>query len=120
MEEATILAWLKSDGERVSRGDKLAEIETDKASIAYEADVDGTLKVLARAGDTVPVGTTIAFIGDADAAAEQAQTGPRPTEYPEPAVASSELPGSPLATASSRHLLWPGVWPVSCGSSWRR
>jgi pyruvate/2-oxoglutarate dehydrogenase complex dihydrolipoamide acyltransferase (E2) component len=104
----------------VSRGDKLAEIETDKAAIGYEADVDRTLKVLARASDTVPVGTTIAVIDEAGAAAEQAQGGQRPTEYPESAVASSELPGSPLATTSSRHLLRPGIWPVSCGSSWRR
>lgn len=97
MQEATILAWLKSDGERVSRGDELAEVETDKASIVYEADVEGTLKVVARAGDTVPVGAMIAFIGDADAAAEEAQAGPRPAERLEPAVASSEpaagLPG---------------------------
>ena len=38
MEEGTILKWLKSDGDEVSRGEELVEIETDKATMTYEAD----------------------------------------------------------------------------------
>ena len=63
MEEGTILKWLKSDGDEVSRGDELVEIETDKANMTYEADQDGTLKIVAQEGDTLPVGGTIASIG---------------------------------------------------------
>jgi pyruvate dehydrogenase E2 component (dihydrolipoamide acetyltransferase) len=63
MEEGTILKWLKSDGDEVSRGDELVEIETDKANMTYEADQDGTLKIVAQEGDTLPVGQTIAQIG---------------------------------------------------------
>jgi pyruvate dehydrogenase E2 component (dihydrolipoamide acetyltransferase) len=64
MEEGTILKWLKSDGDEVSRGDELVEIETDKANMTYEADQDGTLSIVAQEGDTLPVGETIARIGE--------------------------------------------------------
>ena len=63
MEEGTILKWLKSDGDEVSRGDELVEIETDKANMTYEADLEGVLKIVAQEGDTLPVGQTIAQIG---------------------------------------------------------
>jgi pyruvate dehydrogenase E2 component (dihydrolipoyllysine-residue acetyltransferase) len=64
MEEGTILKWLKSDGDEVKRGDELVEIETDKANMTYEADSDGVLKIVAQEGDTLPVGETIARLGD--------------------------------------------------------
>src|SRR5262245_13327564 len=63
MEEGTILKWLKSDGDEVSKGEELVEIETDKANMTYEADQEGTLKIVAQEGDTLPVGATIASIG---------------------------------------------------------
>ena len=63
MEEGTILKWLKSDGDEVSRGEELVEIETDKANMTYEADLEGVLKIVAQEGDTLPVGQTIAQIG---------------------------------------------------------
>src|SRR3954464_1362528 len=64
MEEGTILKWLKSDGDEVSRGDELVEIETDKANMTYEADSDGVLQIVAQEGDTLPVGELIARIGE--------------------------------------------------------
>jgi pyruvate dehydrogenase E2 component (dihydrolipoamide acetyltransferase) len=64
MEEGTILKWLKSDGDEVKRGDELVEIETDKANMTYEADQDGTLRIVAQEGDTLAVGATIAQIGE--------------------------------------------------------
>ena len=64
MEEGTILKWLKSDGDDVSRGDEIVEIETDKANMTYEADQDGTLSIVAQEGDTLAVGETIARIGE--------------------------------------------------------
>src|ERR687892_16022 len=63
MEEGTILKWLKSDGDDVSKGEELVEIETDKANMTYEADQEGTLKIVAQEGDTLAVGETIASIG---------------------------------------------------------
>ncbi len=53
MEEGTILKWLKSDGDTVARGEPLAEIETDKATLTYESDAAGVLKIVAGAGETL-------------------------------------------------------------------
>ena len=50
MEEGTILKWLKSDGDEVSKGEELVEIETDKANMTYEADESGTLEIVASGG----------------------------------------------------------------------
>ncbi|MDP9399375.1 MAG: E3 binding domain-containing protein, partial [Actinomycetota bacterium] len=67
MVEGTIIRWLKSDGDDVARGEEIAEIETDKATMTYEADADGTLAIVAQEGDTLPVGDVIARLGGADA-----------------------------------------------------
>src|SRR5215212_9786057 len=64
MEEGTIVKWLKSDGDEVSKGEEIVEIETDKANMTYEADESGTLAIVAKEGDTLPVGETIARIGE--------------------------------------------------------
>jgi pyruvate dehydrogenase E2 component (dihydrolipoamide acetyltransferase) len=64
MEEGTILKWLKSDGDEVSQGDELVEIETDKANMTYEAEAEGTLDIVAKEGDTLPVGDVIAKLGE--------------------------------------------------------
>jgi pyruvate dehydrogenase E2 component (dihydrolipoamide acetyltransferase) len=79
MEEGTIIRWLKSNDEVVRRGEEIVEIETDKATMAYEAEADGTLAIIVGDGATVAVGTTIATIGDA-AAAPTAQSSPAEPE----------------------------------------
>ena len=57
MEEGTILAWLKQVGDEVAVGEELVEIETDKAKMAFEADVAGTLaEILVGEGETVAIG----------------------------------------------------------------
>jgi pyruvate dehydrogenase E2 component (dihydrolipoyllysine-residue acetyltransferase) len=69
MEEGTILQWLKSAGDEIAVGDELVEIETDKANMAYESDTAGTLvEIVAQEGETLPIGATIARIGEADEA----------------------------------------------------
>ncbi len=69
MEEGTILKWLAADGAAVKRGDELAEIETDKAAMTYEADGDGVLHHVAAEGDALPVGAVIArLLGDGESA----------------------------------------------------
>ena len=63
MEEGTLVKWLVSEGDEVSEGDPIAEIETDKASMEIEAEDSGTLaQFIAGEGDDVPVGEAIAFI----------------------------------------------------------
>ncbi len=69
MEEGTILKWLKADGDEVARGEPLAEIETDKATLTYESDAAGVLKILAEAGDTLPIGSVIATLDGAESGA---------------------------------------------------
>jgi pyruvate dehydrogenase E2 component (dihydrolipoyllysine-residue acetyltransferase) len=65
MEEGTILRWIKSEGDKVSVGDELVEIETDKANMVYEADADGTLiEIVAEEGATLPIGEVIARVGE--------------------------------------------------------
>jgi len=101
MEEGTILKWLKSDGDDVSRGDELVEIETDKANMTYEADQDGPLKIVAQEGDTLPVGATIAQIGGGNGAAPaqeepkaEAEEGGEPEAgEPETQTATAEREG---------------------------
>jgi pyruvate dehydrogenase E2 component (dihydrolipoamide acetyltransferase) len=85
MEEGTILKWLKSDGDEVKRGDELVEIETDKANMTYEADQDGVLSIVASEGDTLPVGETIASIGEgsSDGGREEQPSDEGEQEQPE-------------------------------------
>ena len=67
MEEGQIVQWLKSEGDEVSNGDVLAEIETDKATMELVARGGGILrKILKQEGDTAPVGEVIAVIGSED------------------------------------------------------
>jgi pyruvate dehydrogenase E2 component (dihydrolipoamide acetyltransferase) len=85
MEEGTILKWLVSEGDEVKRGQPIAEIETDKANMTYEADTDGTVsELVAGEGDTLAVGEVIARIGEGDASGgsdeEPKQEEPEPQE----------------------------------------
>jgi pyruvate dehydrogenase E2 component (dihydrolipoamide acetyltransferase) len=66
MEEGTVLTWLRSVGDEIAIGDEIVEIETDKANMAYESDVAGTLiEIVAEEGETLPIGEVIARVGDA-------------------------------------------------------
>ena len=70
MADAVILRWLKSAGEAFARGEGLIEVETDKATVVYEAEWDGTLdSILVPEGATVAVGEPIATLANGDGAA---------------------------------------------------
>ena len=63
MESGIVVAWKKAVGDTVERGEPLAEIETDKATLDLEARVAGTLtEILTDVGQEVPVGTVIATV----------------------------------------------------------
>lgn len=106
MEEGTILQWLKRVGEQVALGEELVEIETDKANMAYEADVAGTLtEILAAEGETLPIGSPIARIGEGggggappaqgrSGASRPAVSAPPP---PDGSPAGERVKASPLA-----------------------
>ena len=65
MEEGTVAKWLKSVGDKIEEGDILAEIETDKATMEFESFNEGTLLHIGiPEGDTAPVDSLLAIIGD--------------------------------------------------------
>lgn len=67
MEEATIGAWLKKEGENVSTGDALCELITEKTTFELESEAEGILRrILAPEKSIVPVGFTLAFVGGED------------------------------------------------------
>ncbi len=99
MEEGTILRWLVDDGSEVARGQEIVEIETDKATMSYEADVDGVLHVIATEGSTLPIGAVIATIGDANASASAAVPAAEPAH--EAAEEAPVLDPAPVAAASA-------------------
>src|SRR5213079_1594661 len=70
MTEGTLVAWKKKKGDKVSAGDVIAEIETDKATMEWESPEDGTLsEIYVEEGGKVEVGQRIAFIGEEGEAA---------------------------------------------------
>jgi pyruvate dehydrogenase E2 component (dihydrolipoamide acetyltransferase) len=123
MEEGTLAKWLVKEGDKVSSGDILAEIETDKATMEFEAVDEGTIaKILVPEGtDGVKVGAPIAIMAGEDedaskaaAAAPKADTAPpappkttpapKADETPKaaPAPAPAETPAAPSAPAAPR------------------
>ena len=78
MEDGTVVAWRKAEGDAVREGDVLLEVETDKATIEVESTRTGTLlKILCTEGTTVPVHTVIAMIGEPGEPIPQVSQAPR-------------------------------------------
>jgi pyruvate dehydrogenase E2 component (dihydrolipoamide acetyltransferase) len=97
METGKLLRWLKQEGDRISGGDIIAEIETDKADIELEAFGSGVLrKLLATPGTAVPVGGLIAVIAEAD---EDISAVVRPAAAAPPAPAPAAASAAPPAPA---------------------
>jgi pyruvate dehydrogenase E2 component (dihydrolipoamide acetyltransferase) len=117
MEEGTLAKWLVKEGDEVSSGDILAEIETDKATMEFEAVDEGTIaKILIPEGtDGVKVGAPIAILagegesGEVAASAATPAPAAKPEPKPEPEVAKAapekapvETPSAPPAPATAR------------------
>ncbi|MFB9833777.1 biotin/lipoyl-containing protein, partial [Actinoallomurus acaciae] len=82
MEEGVVSSWHKKPGDKVSVGDSLVDIETDKALMEYEAYEDGVLgEILVPEGATATIGTPIAVLR-ADGAAPAVVPSPAPAEAP--------------------------------------
>lgn len=106
MEEGVISTWVKKVGDKVTSGDVLVEIETDKAVMEYEAYEDGFLvKQIASEGDTVAIGEVIGHIGDSpDAVPEESGGSDAPAAEekaaePEAQEKSEEKPAEATPTA---------------------
>jgi pyruvate dehydrogenase E2 component (dihydrolipoamide acetyltransferase) len=112
MEEGQISRWLKKEGDKVSMGEPLAEIDTDKATMEMQALQNGTLrKILVQEGETAPLGQPIAIVGEPEedisalltaapaktAAAPPAQSPGEPAPTPPPATEAPQPQPTSLA-----------------------
>lgn len=101
-EVGTLVRWRKKVGDPVAKGDILFEIETDKALLEVESFFEGTLlKAIVREGSTVPINTTVGFVGDPGEAIPEVAVPPPEFRKPKPVAASTEVP-SPAAPSPSR------------------
>lgn len=124
MREGVLVSWLKDIGDPVEKGEVIAEIESDKATLELEAQAGGVLlKTLAGEGDVVPVGDNLAIVGEEGedisdmaeaaeekpkAAAEEAEAAPEPETQPAakegPSPVSAEYPDGVKATPVARRV----------------
>jgi pyruvate dehydrogenase E2 component (dihydrolipoamide acetyltransferase) len=92
-EVGTLVRWRKKVGDTVAKGDILFEIETDKALLEVESFFEGTLlKIAVQEGSTVPINTTVGFVGDPGEAVPEAVAPIPEARKPEPPSVSSEAP----------------------------
>jgi pyruvate dehydrogenase E2 component (dihydrolipoamide acetyltransferase) len=106
MEEGVLAAWHKQVGDRVVRGDVVADIETDKAVMELESYEDGVVeRILVEEGATVPIGTPIAVLGDGSAAAA-------PPAAAEPAAAASPVAEPAAAEPAAQPAAPPAPQPT--------
>ena len=102
METGTIATWVKREGDSVSPGDVLCEVETDKATMELESTVAGTLlKVVAGEGADTEVGALIAVVGEEgeDVSDLLVDTGPVVLENPQVSVPDPEPASAPPTSA---------------------
>jgi pyruvate dehydrogenase E2 component (dihydrolipoamide acetyltransferase) len=118
MQEGTISRWLKHAGDEVKKGDTLAEIETDKATMDLESYEVGVLEqILVQEGATVPIGQAIAIIGTAaDAQKQPPASTPAPAESAPPEDAQKPAEDARLIASISA----PTEGPSKAGASPRR
>ena len=101
MREGTVVRWYKQEGETVDRGEVIADIETDKATVEFEAYTGGVLgRIVAEAGVAVPVGELIAIITEpGEAVPEAAAPAASPAAAPAPSPAPAPAPADPQPAA---------------------
>jgi pyruvate dehydrogenase E2 component (dihydrolipoamide acetyltransferase) len=100
MAEGTLVRWVKNEGENVNKGDVLAEIETDKATVEVESSASGVVrKLLVEAGSVVPIGDPIAIVGSAD---EKIDEAPTKAAEPKAEKKTDEQAGEELKTEPAK------------------
>jgi pyruvate dehydrogenase E2 component (dihydrolipoamide acetyltransferase) len=93
MQEGTLVRWVRTEGETVNKGDILAEIETDKATVEVESSASGIVRrLLVDQGEVVPIGSPIAIVGTKDEKIEVPSAAEASAPSVERAAASSTSP----------------------------
>ena len=108
MREGTVVRWYKQEGEEVARGEVIADIETDKATVEFEAYTGGVLhRRVAQEGIPVPVGDAIAIIAEPGEAVEDASAG---AGAPQAAAADTVVETATVAqsTPAPQRARWRG------------
>lgn len=119
MEDGVVATWLKQVGDTVTRGEVLAEIETDKALMELEAYDDGILeRIIAAAGTRVPIGEPIAILGDGSGTAAPSAP-PSTVQQTETAAARqhTEEPQEPADIASARRQIAQQPGPAGAATA---
>jgi len=98
MTEGTLVSWKKKKGDKVSAGEVIAEIETDKATMEWESPEDGTLtEIYVEEGGKVKVGDKIGFIGGEGEEAPKKEEAPKEEEKPKEPKAEEKKEKKPQA-----------------------
>jgi pyruvate dehydrogenase E2 component (dihydrolipoamide acetyltransferase) len=114
MEEGQLSRWLKKEGDKVSMGEPLAEIDTDKATMEMQALANGVLrKIIIQEGESAPLGQLIAIIGEPDEDISAILAGSGGTAPKAPAAPAEAKPEQPAAEAPAPE---PGAPPKPAGS----
>ncbi len=112
MEEGTIASWLKKPGEQINKGDVIAQIETDKATMDLTAFEAGTLQeILAPEGSTVAIGQPVARIGKGAATAAKPASASTKSAAPNAKAESLPAEATPHAKASAANGAAPSEPP---------
>ena len=120
MADAVITRWLKAPGEAFARGDALIEVETDKATVVYEAEWDGRLAaILVAEGGTAGVGEAIATLsnGDGETSGEATPSPPAATLEPSPASGRTQTTDDPPTATAPARARTPHPWRGESRSS---
>ncbi len=111
MQEGTLVRWVKNEGEAIKKGDVLAEIETDKATVEVESSASGIVrKLLVDQGAIVPIGSAIAIVGAKDEKIELPEgiKGPGENTAPTPAKPETKPSVAPPLQAAPKTVLMAG------------
>src|ERR1700748_902076 len=130
MEEGVLVRWTKKEGDKVSPGDLVAEVETDKANMDFNIEDDGVLlKLLAKEGETIKLGAPVLIIGKAGedvsalvaqasgggaaASAAKPETKPAPKPAPKPEAKPETKPApTPEAKPETKTAPTPDAKPA--------
>ena len=94
--EVTLSRWIKKDGDSVAMDEVIAELESDKATFELTAEKAGTLKTIAKEGDTLAIGAPVASIEDGGVAPSAPKPQPEAVSAPTPEPATATIAGGSL------------------------
>jgi pyruvate dehydrogenase E2 component (dihydrolipoamide acetyltransferase) len=111
-EESTIVEWRKKEGDKVAKGDILFTVETDKAVMDVESFFEGTLlKIIVAPGVSVPVQSTVGFVGQPGEAIPAVETPKPVAKAAEPKVGAASVPRPAQEPALHRSAATPAPLP---------